>query len=70
MEFRDKDGVLGMDLTSVDNEITIDDAAAWKFTVLPVAPMPLAVGNWNWSITTTDVAGSIKRRVFGTIQII
>lgn len=70
MEFTNNDGTVGLTLSSADNEITIDDAAAWEFTVLPIDSMPLAVGNWKWSITTTDVDGSVKRRVFGTIQII
>jgi len=31
--------------------------------------MNLAIGQWYWSIETTDSQGIIKTRVFGTIEI-
>ena len=70
MFFRDENNVVGLELSSANNTITIDDANAWRFTVNPVSPMLLAVGNWYWSIETTDSAGVIKTRVFGTISIL
>jgi hypothetical protein len=70
MFFRDENNVVGLELSSANSTITIDDANAWQFTVNPVSPMLLAVGNWYWSIETTDSAGVIKTRVFGTISIL
>jgi hypothetical protein len=32
--------------------------------------MTLAIGNWYWSIETTDSESVIKTRVFGTIEIL
>jgi hypothetical protein len=69
MFFRDEDNAVGLELTSANSTITISDAANWEFTVNPVTPMTLAVGNWYWSIETTDSANIVKTRVFGTIEI-
>ena len=70
MFFRDDDNAVGLELSSANSTITIDDAAAWEFTVNPVSPMTLAIGQWYWSIETTDSAGKIKTRVFGTFEIL
>lgn len=70
MFFRDDNNELGLQLSSANGTITIDNAAEWYFTVHPVSPMTLSPGNWYWSIETTDSAGSIKTRVFGTIKIL
>jgi len=70
MFFKDEQGNVGLELTTANNKITIDDANAWQFTNNPVSPSLLAVGNWYWSIETTDSAGVIKTRVFGTISIL
>jgi hypothetical protein len=58
-----------LDLKSADSEVTIDDAAAWEFTVDPVSPMTLAAGQYSWQIQTTDSAGVIKTYLSGTIEI-
>jgi len=70
MFFRDADGVTGLELTSADSEITITDANAWAFTVLPVNPLTLAIGNWYWSIETTNAFGIIKTYLAGTMKVI
>ena len=75
MGWEDENGTEGLRLTSatVDNDpptITIDNAAAWKFTVLPIAVFPLAVGKWKWSIKTTDSAGRSKTYASGTKEVI
>ena len=69
MVFTDTSGNVGLTLSSAAGTITIDDAAAWEFTVLPVTPMALAVGTWSWVLTFTDDAGIIKKWVVGTIRI-
>jgi len=68
--FRDGDGTVGLELTSADGEITITDANAWTMTVAAVNPFTLAVGNWYWSVETTNVAGTIKTRVVGTKEVL
>jgi hypothetical protein len=70
MFFRDDDNQVGLELSSANSTITIDDAANWEFTINPVSPMNLAIGQWYWSIETTDSNDVIKTRVFGTIEII
>jgi hypothetical protein len=69
MFFRDEENAVGLQLSSANSTITIDNANSWQFTINPVSPMTLAVGNWYWSIETTDYAGIVKTRVFGTIEI-
>ncbi len=69
MVFTDTDGNVGLTLSSETSDITIDDAAAWEFTVLPITPMTLAVGTWSWVLTFIDSAGIIKKWVVGTIRI-
>jgi hypothetical protein len=70
MFFKDADGTIGLELTSANSTITIDDSTNWRFTVNPVSPMLLTIGNWYWSIETTDDQGVIKTRVFGSIEIL
>ena len=70
MFFRDEENAVGLQLSSANSTITIDNAAAWQFTINPVSPMTLAVGNWYWSIENTDYAGIVKTRAFGTIEIL
>lgn len=70
MEFSDETGAVGLTLSSADDEITIDDADAWEFTVLPVESMDLVPGLWSWNIRTTDSASREKQYVSGIIQII
>jgi hypothetical protein len=59
-----------LELSSADAEITIDDAAAWEFTVEQVSPMTLSIGVWDWSIETKDAANIIKTRLFGSLEIL
>ncbi len=70
MFFRDDDNNVGLELSSANSTITIDDANNWEFTVNPVSPMNLAIGQWYWSIETTDGDDNIKTRVFGTLEIL
>ena len=70
MFFRDENNVVGLELSSANSTITITDANNWEFTINPVSPMLLAIGNWYWSIETTDDQNVIKTRVFGTIEIL
>lgn len=69
MFFRDEENVVGLELSSANSTITINNANSWQFTINPVSPMNLAIGQWYWSIETTDSQGIIKTRVFGTIEI-
>ena len=69
MFFRDENNVIGLELSSANSTITIDNANSWQFTIEPVSPMTLAPGNWYWSIETTDSESVIKTRVFGTLEI-
>jgi len=70
MFFRDADGTTGLELTSADAEITITDANAWAFTVLAVNPLTLAIGNWYWSIETTNALSIVKTYIVGTMEVI
>tara|TARA_B110000503_G_C6979147_1_gene342471 strand:- start:248 stop:598 length:351 start_codon:yes stop_codon:yes gene_type:complete len=70
MFFKDYDGVTGLELTTANSNITIDNATAWEFTVNPITNMPLSVGMWFWSIETTDAESVRKTRVFGTLEIL
>jgi len=70
MFFRDENNQVGLELTSANGRITIDNAASWQFTINPVSPMNLAVGQWYWSIETTDSQSVIKTRVFGTFEVL
>jgi len=70
MFFRDEENVVGLELSSANSTITIDNANSWEVTINPVSPMTLAPGNWYWSIETTDAQDIIKTRVFGTIEIL
>lgn len=69
MTFRDSEGTAGLSLTSAGSNISITNAAAWTFAVLPITPFPLAAGVWNWSIECTDTQGRIKTRTAGTIRV-
>lgn len=65
--FADKDGTVGLTLTSAAGaDITIDNASAWTFTVKPIDVFPLAAGNWSFAIHMTDDADRIKTRIVGT----
>jgi len=64
-------GVESLTLTSADAEITIDDAAAWSFTVEPVSRLSLAAGVHSWAIETTSDASpaSVKDYMIGTLTV-
>ena len=70
MFFRDEENVVGLELSSSNSTITINNANSWQFTINPVSPMTLTAGQWFWSIETTDSANIVKTRVFGTIEIL
>ena len=70
MFFRDENNQVGLELSSANSTITIDNASSWHFTIAPVSPMTLTAGQWYWSIETTDTQNVIKTRVIGTIEIL
>ena len=71
MTFKDADGTTGLTLSSEDaNEITIEDANAWQFTVLPQNPLGLAAGTWSWRMQFTDSEGRAKTYLTGSLTII
>ena len=59
----------GLTLSSaVSGQITINNAAAWNYTIEPVV-LNLPVGKWTYGVETTDANGYIATRVSGTIEI-
>jgi len=70
MFFKNEDGEVGLELSSANSTITIDDAAAWEFTINPVSPILLEPGQWYWSIETTDDQDIVKTRLFGSLEIL
>lgn len=70
MFFRDENGDVGLELSSADSEIVIDNASNWEFTVNAISPMTLAIGVWDWSIETKDAQDIIKTRLFGSLEIL
>ena len=70
MFFKDSDGVTGLELSSSNGDITINDASSWEFDVNAIENMPLAAGIWFWSIETTDVQNVRKTRIGGTLEIL
>ena len=68
MTFTDADGAVGLILTSPTG-ITIDDAAAWSYSVEPITEMTLDVGIWSWVLKFVDGAGAVRKWITGTIQI-
>jgi len=64
-------GVESLTLTSADAEITIDDAAAWEFTVDPISRLTLAAGVHSWAIETTSDAtpASVQDYMVGTLTV-
>jgi hypothetical protein len=64
-------GVESLTLTSADDEITINDAAAWEFTVEPISRLTLAAGVHSWAIETTSSASpaSVQDYIVGTITV-
>lgn len=69
MFFRDENGTVGLSLTN-GSGITITDANAWEFTVDEIARFPLAVGQWYWSIESTNADNKRKTRIAGTIEVL
>jgi hypothetical protein len=63
-------GTVALTLTSAGGDITIDDAAAWEFTVLPITRLSLAAGVYSWAIETTSAAPSIQDYFVGTLNVI
>lgn len=55
-------------LSSADDEITIADAASWSYVVEPLL-MPLAAGQYYWTLRFTDTAGRAVTWLTGTIEI-
>lgn len=71
MFFKNADSVTGLELSSATSgQITIMDAATWAFNVEPIDEFPLAVGEWYWSIETTDADDIRKTYVAGSIEVL
>jgi hypothetical protein len=64
-------GVESLTLTSAASQITINDAAAWDFTVEPISRLTLAAGVHSWAIETTSSASpaSVQDYIVGTITV-
>lgn len=64
-------GVESLTLTSADDEITINDAAAWNFTIEPIERLTLNAGVHSWAIETTSDAtpASVKDYIIGTLTV-
>jgi len=65
------DGTTSLTLTSAGGDITIDDAAAWEFTVDPISRLTLTAGVHSWAIETTSDAtpASVKDYMVGTLTV-
>jgi hypothetical protein len=68
MIFQDSTGIV-LTLSSGAGTITISDASAWTFVVLPILSLSLSPGNYSWEIKTTDSAGSKKSYFRGTLPV-
>lgn len=53
---------------SGEGAVSIDDAAAWVFSV-PAQPLPLAPGKWKWDMEFTDANGFVYTFYAGTQQV-
>jgi hypothetical protein len=64
-------GVESLTLTSDGGDITIDDAAAWSFTVNAIERLTLTAGVHSWAIETTSDAtpASIQDYFVGTLTV-
>jgi hypothetical protein len=60
---------IALTLSSESDQITIDDADAWAFTVLPKTPIGIAAGHYSWAIETTDDQDRKKTYMTGTIEV-
>jgi len=55
-------------LTSAGGDITIDDAAAWGFTIEPFA-IDFAARDYVYDIETTDSGGTVRTYVYGKFRV-
>jgi hypothetical protein len=64
-------GAESLTLTSAASQITINDAAAWDFTVEPISRLTLAAGVHSWAIETTSSASpaSVQDYIVGVINV-
>lgn len=67
MQFRKTAGP-GAELTTENGLMGIVSAAGWELSI-PAQSLPLVAGRWNYDIETTDIAGTVKTYVAGTILI-
>jgi len=71
MFFKNADSITGLELSSATSgQITITDASAWVFDIEAIEEFPLAVGEWYWSIETTDANDIRKTYVAGSIEVL
>jgi hypothetical protein len=72
MQFR-SGGTLGYELTNVVTAgkglVTVTDATAWTFAVLPQL-LPLDAGEWLWDFECTDTQGAIMTLYKGQINVV
>lgn len=65
----DATGAALIDLDSEDDTITVDDAAAWEFSI-PAQVVDVAAGTYHYDIETTDAADAVKKYIKGTWTIL
>lgn len=61
-------GPKGLELTDENGGVTIDDAAAWRFTV-PAQAAPARAGDWHYDVETEDAAGTIRTYLAGILRV-
>lgn len=54
--------------TSAEEEIVIEDAADWEFSI-PKQALPLAAGKYTWAFQATDSDDVVQTYVMGEIEI-
>jgi len=57
-------------LDSATAGITINDAAAWDFTISAIDTSALAAGHYSYQLETTTAAGTVRTEFAGTWQIL
>ena len=74
IQFRSLRGTLGYELSTEEDSgedkgtIIVIDADTWEFEV-PVQPLPLEVGLWEWDFETIDADGVVLTPYEGMLQV-
>lgn len=59
----------GLTLTSGGGGITIDDAAAWAFTLDKFTPIELEAGTWYYDAQCTSADGEVRTYIKGVMVV-